>query len=134
MGYAEILFVEDDSAILDMSVEMLRGAGYEVVPAINADIALILIEEGLPFRLMITDVVLPGRLDGFALARRAKEIVPKIEIVYATGFPDVAGVRSRGAPWGRTLLKPYGRDDLLKTVEAVFLSPASSAMSSRPSA
>jgi DNA-binding NtrC family response regulator len=134
MGYAEILCVEDDPAILDMSVEMLREASYEVVPAINADIALILLEEGLPFRLLITDVVLPGRLDGFALARRAKEIVPKIEIVYATGFPDVAGVRSRGAPWGRTLLKPYGRDELLKTVEAVFVTPASSTLSSQRSA
>ena len=134
MGYSEILFVEDDPTILDIGVEILREASYEVVPAINADIGLILLEEGLPFRLLITDIVLPGRLDGFALARRAKEIVPKIEIIYATGFPDVAGVRSRGAPWGRTLLKPYGRDELLNAVEAVFVAPAQSAMPSRPSA
>jgi DNA-binding response OmpR family regulator len=134
MGYTEILFVEDDPTILDIGIEILREASYEVVPAINADIGLILLEEGLPFRLLITDIVLPGRLDGFALARRAKEIVPKIEIIYATGFPDVAGVRSRGAPWGRTLLKPYGRDELLNTVEAVFVAPAPSAMPSRPSA
>jgi DNA-binding response OmpR family regulator len=134
MGYSEILFVEDDPTILDIGVEILREASYEVVPAINADIGLILLEEGLPFRLLITDIVLPGRLDGFALARRAKEIVPKIEIIYATGFPDVAGVRSRGAPWGRTLLKPYGRDELLNTVEAVFVAPAQSVMPSRPSA
>jgi DNA-binding response OmpR family regulator len=134
MGYSEILFVEDDPTILDIGVEILREASYEVVPAINADIGLILLEEGLPFRLLITDIVLPGRLDGFALARRAKEIVPNIEIIYATGFPDVAGVRSRGAPWGRTLLKPYGRDELLNAVEAVFVAPARSAMPSRPSA
>jgi DNA-binding response OmpR family regulator len=134
MGYSEILFVEDDPTILDIGVEILREASYEVVPAINADIGLILLEEGLPFRLLITDIVLPGRLDGFALARRAKEIVPKIEIIYATGFPDVAGVRSRGAPWGRTLLKPYGRDELLNAVEAVFVAPPRSAMPSRPSA
>jgi DNA-binding NtrC family response regulator len=134
MAYAEILFVEDDPAILETATEMLREASYEVVPAVNADIALILLEEGLPFRLLITDIVLPGRLDGFALARRAKEILPKIEIIYATGFPVVAGVRSRGAPWGRTLLKPYGRDDLVNIVEAAFVAPAPSAMPSRPSA
>jgi DNA-binding NtrC family response regulator len=129
MAYADILFVEDDPAILEIAIEMLREASYEVVPAVNADIALI-----LPFRLLITDIVLPGRLDGFALARRAKEILPKIEIIYATGFPVVAGVRSRGAPWGRTLLKPYGRDDLVNVVEAAFVTPAPSDMSSRPSA
>jgi DNA-binding NtrC family response regulator len=134
MAYADILFVEDDPASLEIAIEMLREASYEVVPAVNADIALILLEEGLPFRLLITDIVLPGRLDGFALARRAKEILPKLEIVYATGFPVVAGVRSRGAPWGRTLLKPYGRDDLVNTVEAAFVTPAQSAMPSRPSA
>lgn len=134
MAYADILFVEDDPAILEIAIEVLREASYEVVPAVNADIALILLEEGLPFRLLITDIVLPGRLDGFALARRAKEILPKIEIIYATGFPVVAGVRSRGAPWGRTLLKPYGRDDLVNVVEAAFVTPAPSDMSSRPSA
>ena len=134
MAYAEILFVEDDPALLEIATEMLRAASYEVVPAVNADIALILLEEGLPFRLLITDIVLPGRLDGFALARRAKEILPKLEIVYATGFPVVAGVRSRGAPWGRTLLKPYGRDDLVNIVEAAFVTPAQPAMPSRPSA
>src|SRR5437660_8832237 len=114
MAYADILFVEDDPAILEIAVEMLREASYEVVPAVNADIALILLEQGLPFRLLLTDVVLPGRLDGFALARHAKELRPQIEIIYATGFPLVAGIRSRGAPWGKILVKPYGRADLLK--------------------
>lgn len=134
MGQADILFVEDDPTILELGIEILREAGYEVMPAVNADIAVILLEQGLPFRLLITDIVLPGRLDGFALARRAKEILPKIEIVYATAFPVVAGVRSRGAPWGRTLLKPFGHDDLIKVVGAAFLAPAPTAMPSRPSA
>jgi CheY-like chemotaxis protein len=132
MGYPEILFVEDDPAVLEVGMAFLRDVGYEALPAVNADIALILLEQGLPFRLLITDVVLPGRLDGFALAHRAKEIQPKIEIVYATGFPAVAGVRSRGAPWGRTLLKPFGRNDLIKILEAVLRAPAPPAMSSRP--
>jgi DNA-binding NtrC family response regulator len=133
MSYPEILFVEDDPGILEFAVAILREASFEAVPAVNADIGLILLEQGLPFRLLITDIVLPGRLDGFALARRAKELSPKIEIVYATGFPVVAGVRSRGAPWGKTLLKPYGRDDLVQTVESAFVSPAPPAMSPRPS-
>ncbi len=126
MGNAEILFVEDDPDILDAAIAILREAGYEAVSAVNADIGLILLEQGLPFRLLITDIVLPGRLDGFALARRAKEIRPHIEIIYATAFPVVAGVRSRGAPWGKTLLKPFGSDDLVRTVESVFVAPASS--------
>ena len=133
MGKAEILFVEDDASILEIAVEMLREARYEVVPAVNADIGLILLEQNLPFRLLITDIVLPGRLDGFALARRAREILPRIEIIYATGFPGVANVRSRGAPWGRMLLKPFGRDDLIKAVEEALLAPALPTASSQTS-
>jgi DNA-binding NtrC family response regulator len=124
MGSAEILFVEDDRSILDLGIDILRDAGYEAVPAVNGDIALILLEQGLPFRVLITDVILPGTLDGFALAHRAKALRPRIEIIYATGFPDVAGIRSRGAPWGRTLIKPWGARDLLKLVEPVLAPPA----------
>lgn len=134
MNNAEILFVEDDQVILDLAIDVLREANYEAVPAINADIGLILLEQGLPFRLLITDIVLPGRLDGFALARRAKELRPKIEIIYATGFPVVAGIRSHGAPWGKTLVKPFGRDDLVRIVQSVFVPPVLSPVASRPGA
>jgi DNA-binding NtrC family response regulator len=116
MENSEILFVDDDPAVLDLGIEFLRRANYRATPAINADIGLMLLERGVPFRLLITDVVLPGRFDGFALARRAKEIRPAIEIIYETGFPAVADVRSHGAPWGRTLLKPFGCNDLVKIV------------------
>src|SRR5260370_35408601 len=91
MSGADILFVEDDQEILDLWVPVLRQAGYDATPAVNADIALILLEQGLPFRLLITDVVLPGRFDGFALARRAKGLRPKTEIIDETAFPAVAG-------------------------------------------
>jgi DNA-binding NtrC family response regulator len=123
MRSSEILFVEDDPAILDLGIEFLRSANYHATPAINADIGLILLEQDLPFRLLITDVVLPGRFDGFALARRAKEIRPAIEIVYQTGFPAVVDVRSRGAPWGRTLLKPFERDDFINIVASIIPVP-----------
>jgi DNA-binding response OmpR family regulator len=120
MRNSEILFVEDDPAILDLWIEFLRRANYQAVAAINADAGLILLEQELPLRLLITDVVLPGRFDGFALARRAKEIRSSIEIIYQTGFPTVADVRSHGAPWGRMLLKPFGRDEFIQAVASVI--------------
>src|SRR6266851_5349008 len=124
MGNAEILFVEDDPAILDVGIDILREASYEAMPAVNADIALVLLEQGLPFRLLITDIVLPGRLDGFALARRAKEIIPKIEIIYVTAFPAVAGIRSRDAPLVRrqsVKARAVERGERLEAVERVLL-------------
>ena len=121
---ADILFVEDDRDLLDLGVTVLREARYEVVSAVNADIGLILLEEGVPFRLLVADVVLPGRLDGFSLARRARELLPRLDIIYLTGFPVVADIRSRGAPWGPTLLKPIRNSDFVKTVGSVLPPPA----------
>src|SRR5258708_10100736 len=85
---ADILFVEDDRDLLDLGVMVLREARYEVVSAVNADIGLILLEEGVPFRLLVADVVLPGRLDGFSLARRARELLPRLHILYLTRVPS----------------------------------------------
>jgi DNA-binding NtrC family response regulator len=126
MGEPEILLVDDERDILEIGVMALREAGYAVQPAANGDIALVLIEQGVPFRLLITDVVMPGILDGFALARRAREVDPSLPIIYTTGFARVASVRSPGAPHGDTLQKPWRPSELLRLVAAVLREPAKS--------
>ena len=130
MESAEILLADDDPAVLDVGTAFLRRANYEVAPAASGDIALHLLEKGASFRLLVTDVVLPGRLDGCALARRAKEIRSSIQIIYVTGFPLVANIRSRGAPWGKTLLKPLEPDEFIKAVGSVLLPYRRSTMKS----
>ena len=124
MPEPEILLVDDERDILDIGVMALREAGYAVQPAANGDIALVLIEQGLPFRLLITDVVMPGILDGYGLARRARAYDPALPIIYTTGFAGVASVRSPGAPHGDTLQKPWRPSELLKLVNAVLREPA----------
>lgn len=124
MREPEILLVDDERDILEIGVTALREAGYTVQPAQNGDIALVLIEQGLPFRLLITDVVMPGELDGYALARRARERDPSLPIIYTTGFARVASVRAPGAPYGDTLQKPWRTSELLKLVASVLREPA----------
>jgi CheY-like chemotaxis protein len=116
MSATDILLVDDEPDILDLGVAVLHGAGYDVLPALNGDIAMVLLEQGLPFRLLITDIVMPGLLDGFALARKAREALPEIRIVYTTGYSGAASIRSRGAPYGDTLVKPWMPHDLLEIV------------------
>src|ERR1700691_5972878 len=121
MAGPEILYVDDERDILLMGAEALREAGYGVQPAANADIALVLIEQGLAFSLLITDIVMPGVLDGFALARRARELNPELRIVYTTGFSRVAAIRSPGAPFASTLFKPWKPSELLRIVATVLV-------------
>lgn len=117
----EILLVDDEAEIIELAGRFLREAGHEVTAAINSDVALFLLERGLGYRLLITDVVLPGLLDGFALAHRARALIPDIKILYTTGYAGVARVRARGgASYGQVLPKPWKRDQLLQTVRALL--------------
>ena len=95
MRTAEILFVEDEPDIPALGVTTLREAGYGVQPAANGDIALALLGQALTFGLLVTAVVMPGMLDGLALARRLREIRPDLPVLLATGYSDAA-VNVRG--------------------------------------
>jgi DNA-binding NtrC family response regulator len=116
MTTPRILFADDDKDILDLGITALTEAGCDVMPAINSDIACVLFEQGLRFDVLVTDIVLPGRLDGFALAAKAREFIPNIRIIYSTGFGSVARIRARGALYGELLVKPWQGRDLVKIV------------------
>lgn len=120
MGHPEILLVDDEEDVLGIAAEILRQAGYRLQTATSGDVALIMLQQGLPFRLLITDIVLPGLLDGFALARRARELRPDIPIIYTTAYLPVAQVRARGAPYGETLAKPWRAEALLAMVASLL--------------
>jgi DNA-binding NtrC family response regulator len=122
----EILLVDDERDILEIGAMALRDAGYKVQSAANGDIALVLIEQGLSFRLLITDVVMPGELDGYALARRAHEIDPDLRVIYTTGFSRAASVRAPGTPLGPTLSKPWKPSELLMLVAQALRDPKKS--------
>ncbi len=118
-----ILLVDDEQSVLDYGVAILSEAGYPTAQAINGDVALLLLRQDLPIELLIADVVLPGRLDGFALAYRAQALIPDIRVIYSTGFASVARIRSRGAIYGEILVKPWRADDLLRAVAAAIRRP-----------
>ena len=120
MMQPEILLVDDERDILELGLTTLREAGYTVQSAISGDIAMVLIEQGLNFDLLITDIVMPGQLDGFALAQKVKEYLPKTAIVYATGYTRAINMRAHGVPEGQLLLKPWRLDELLAVVGAAM--------------
>src|SRR5258706_9700380 len=120
MDQSQILLVDDDEALLAALTHFLRTEGYLAQPANSGDVALVLLQQWVPFRLLITDVVLPGLLDGFALARRAREFRPSIPVIYTTGHPQVAQIRAQGAPFGEVLVKPSRVETLLVAVSTAL--------------
>jgi DNA-binding NtrC family response regulator len=71
--------------------------------------------------LLITDVKLPGNVDGWQIAERCREHDPGLPVIYATGFSPVS---PRPVPGSLTLQKPYRPEDIVKAVRRVALDQA----------
>ena len=80
-----VLLVEDEFLICDMLVEVLAEHGFEVKAVANATDALRHLTCGSPCDILLTDINLPGGVDGTTLARLARELRPKLPVVYASG-------------------------------------------------
>ena len=110
-----ILFVDDDPLVRATMVEALTVAGFDVTSAASGDEALARLDAGCPARHLVSDIVMPGTLDGVALARVVSERYPDVRIVLATGHSDqrvdIAGVR--------LLAKPYDIAQLFRALEGV---------------
>lgn len=108
-----ILLVEDETLLREIAEEDLTDLGFAVTSAACGDEAYSLIASGQTFDLLVTDVRMPGALDGWALARKAKDALPELMIVYVTGY---SGETHEPLAGTQVLRKPYRREQLEKAV------------------
>ena len=80
-----VLLVEDELLIRMMLADELRGRGLIIVETQNADEALTHLQNREPVDLVLTDVQLPGSMDGIGLARWVREERPELKVVIASG-------------------------------------------------
>jgi CheY-like chemotaxis protein len=83
-----ILIVEDEFLIRMTLAEALGDEGFDVVEAESGDDALPILQSDPAIKLLLTDIQLPGILNGRALARQAREHTPTLPIIFMTGQPD----------------------------------------------
>jgi PAS domain S-box-containing protein len=116
-GSETILVVEDDEAVRDVTVSLLAELGYRVLKARDADSGLAIVESGVPIDLLFTDVVMPGRLKSRDLARKAKERLPMLGILFTSGYTENSIVHGgRLDPGVNLLSKPYTREALARKI------------------
>src|SRR6478735_5564144 len=106
---SSVLLVEDELLVRELASEDLADAGFTVTAASDGDEALGYLREGRHFDLLFTDIRMPGETDGWQLAREAREMLPDIRIIYATGLGDAANGLEDGEHYVR---KPYSLSDL----------------------
>jgi CheY-like chemotaxis protein len=116
-----ILVVEDNVLIRSILVEELRDAGYEVRESETGDAAVgLLAVITPPLSLLVTDIHMPGTMDGIALAAHVRALMPHVPIIYTTGRPDAL---RRAAPLedGQFLVrKPYLPTEILDHARALL--------------
>ncbi|MDV4156664.1 response regulator [Rhizobium brockwellii] len=120
-GTETVLVVEDDEEVRATVVELLTDLGYKVLRATDAQTGLAVIDSGVPIDLLFTDVVMPGPLRSPELARKAKERLPHIAVLFTSGYTDNAIVHGGRLDEGIELLsKPYTREALARKVRYVL--------------
>ena len=112
-----ILVVDDDQSCGDAIAGVLRAAGYEVSLAPDHRLALEDLESARPVDLLITDIVMPDRVNGVALSRMARMRRPELKVIYLTAY-DIPGVEDDAI--GPVLRKPVDEDRLVAEVRSVL--------------
>jgi len=117
-----VLVVEDDPEVLDVTVETLRGFGWEVLTAPDGPSALSVLRRDADIDVLFSDIVMPRGMNGLELARQARRLRPTLRVLLASGYPASVLASDHGAgddgefPF---LGKPYRAVELANKLRAL---------------
>jgi two-component system, cell cycle response regulator CpdR len=117
MAHFTILFVEDDSSVRNVVVQMLSEKGFGVLTANDAYEAIRILADH-HVDLIFTDIIIPG-MDGVQLAKQAKLMRPGVKVLFATGYAKKA-VERDAMRIGRVVSKPLREAEVIREVEALL--------------
>jgi PAS domain S-box-containing protein len=119
-GRERVLVVEDEPAVRELAMTMLRRLGYEVAGAQDGRTALEALER-TGADLILTDVDLPGGMNGIELARTARQRLPALAVLLMSGFPDkVLGQVRDDDEHHDPIAKPFELPELARRVRAML--------------
>jgi DNA-binding response OmpR family regulator len=119
-----ILLVEDEPLIRAIVADELAFQGFEVCEAETGDVAATLIENPpTAFSLLITDIHMPGQLNGIGVARLMRRRYPSVSIIYTSGRPDVLHALKPLGPKEALVAKPFTLSELMPIVRQLLDSP-----------
>jgi len=113
---SNILLVEDELLIRMMIGDKLRDEGFDVIEAVNADEALAILKSPVRVDLLISDVRMPGSIDGLGLLATTRADLPNLPVIITSGHLEPRLALADGAT--RFVAKPFSLEAIVEAVRA----------------
>lgn len=118
---SHILLAEDEDSVAQMVQKQLEKAGFTVTRVSTGDAAWSLIENGAAFDILVTDLVMPGNIQGAELARRVEDRFPGAKILLMSGYPQEAAIVGNAISARHIVLtKPVPRSYLISALKRLL--------------
>jgi PAS domain S-box-containing protein len=115
-----VLLTEDDAAVAAITEVMLRDLGHDVVRVENADQALQVLRSDKPFDLLLSDIIMPGGMNGVELARHAVKLRPDMKVLLSSGYAGESVEKMLAEDAWPFLRKPYVEEELAAHIRRVY--------------
>jgi CheY-like chemotaxis protein len=114
-----VLVVDDEPTVRMLVGEVLRDYGYTTIEAGDARTGLRVLQSSAPVDLLVTDIGLPGSIDGWQLAERARLARPALKILFITGYVESTrlGTLDEGM---QVLAKPFALSALASRIRGML--------------
>jgi CheY-like chemotaxis protein len=120
-----VLVIDDEPAVRMVITEVLSEVGYRVIEAEDGPSGLRILQGGGRFDLLITDVGLPGGLNGRQVADAARSISPDLKVLFITGFAENAAIGNGDLDSGMSIItKPFVNAALANKVRQLIDDPS----------
>ena len=120
----QVLLVEDDDEVAALTVEMINQLGYDTTRVASAEAALGALADKRAIDVVVSDVMMPGRMNGVELAQEIRRRRPHLPVLLTSGYAEAAS-RSAAAHQIRIIPKPYRMEELREALVAVTHLPPS---------
>jgi DNA-binding response OmpR family regulator len=115
-----VLYVEDEPLLREFAAVILEDAGFEVVTVENGAAAFLALDDKRePFCAIVADINLGDGPDGWAVAKRGRELNRELPVVYVTGASGLQRP-SEGVPHSLLVKKPFTSAQILKAIRSVL--------------
>ena len=118
-----MLVVDDEPTVRMLVTEVLEELGYAAIEAADGASGLKVLQSDVRIDLLITDVGLPGGMNGRQMADAARADRPELKVLFITGYAENAAIgNGHLEPGMHVLTKPFAMDTLASRIEFLIVS------------